>query len=162
MFLTSVRTRIGGSVVEWVWRSLIEVIEDGKGIKKGAVGGSKRGIHFQLDVSTLFLSEFISPSKIRCISSENGDHSEELEEIHEEEWRDAQVKERVQPETDESGVGSSHDNHTVRHINRYSYRNPLFHSGDNSSDSWVSYSEDLSSRSSLITRDEGGCIRSED
>ncbi|KAF8358571.1 prk-2 [Pristionchus pacificus] len=43
---------------------------------------------------------------------QNGDHSEELEEIHEEEWRDAQVKERVQPETDESGVGSSHDNHT--------------------------------------------------
>ncbi|GMR42031.1 hypothetical protein PMAYCL1PPCAC_12226 [Pristionchus mayeri] len=38
------------------------------------------------------------------------EHSEELEEIHDEEWRDAQVKERVQPETDESGVGSSHDN----------------------------------------------------
>ncbi|GMS89073.1 hypothetical protein PENTCL1PPCAC_11248 [Pristionchus entomophagus] len=43
---------------------------------------------------------------------QNGDHSEELEEIHDSDWRDTQVKERVEPETDESGVGSSHDNHT--------------------------------------------------
>ncbi|GMT18719.1 hypothetical protein PFISCL1PPCAC_10016 [Pristionchus fissidentatus] len=43
------------------------------------------------------------------------DHSEELEEIAD--WPDTQVKERVKmPEqTDESGVGSSHDNHTDAH-----------------------------------------------